>query len=460
MRRRLPSKSMAHWSRLQVARTASRCRPTMPGGLGGRGGAASGRPERRRPGGGWEASYESMLVIFNGNWAPMARSGPPQASGAQHGRCGPARGGRGDGGGHRHPRSHLNRCGIKQARPGSIAAMEPQLREAEASEELGFFFKRLGELCVSPAASQAYAGPASSLAVAARAGAVFFSDAQGAWCCCSMCRSCCDWHPGSCALAGRSQTQAPCCRCLPPPALPCRSVRLPHGRSAAPPAKMEQRRVSGRPARRRCRQQPLPLLVSAITCVSALGVPVSAAHIHLLCSLTLRRQLPPTPAAEVAAAVLPLPGAALLSLSPDEALLAAAAGSTVHIYSTQQLLAGSTAKLAQQLLPGEVLRLAWRPGSTAGEFAALVADGSTHLGSVTGSSTAPLAAAAGLPAACLAWSPDGAQLAVGAGDEVALYVAEGDSWRQAAALRALSGEVQDDDQQLEVRKLMDCSMRG
>lgn len=58
--------------------------------------------------------------------------------------------------------------------------MEPELREAEASEELGFFFKRLGEMCFSPAASQAHAGPASSLAVAARAGAVFFSDAQGA----------------------------------------------------------------------------------------------------------------------------------------------------------------------------------------------------------------------------------------------------------------------------------------
>ena len=59
--------------------------------------------------------------------------------------------------------------------------MEPELREAEASEELGFFFKRLGELCFSPAAAQAHAGPASSLVVAARAGAAFFSDAQGAY---------------------------------------------------------------------------------------------------------------------------------------------------------------------------------------------------------------------------------------------------------------------------------------
>ncbi len=149
--------------------------------------------------------------------------------------------------------------------------------------------------------------------------------------------------------------------------------------------------------------------------------------------------------------MLPLPGTALLSLSPDEALLAACLGSTVHIYSTQQLLAGSTTELAQRCLPAEVLRLAWRPGPAAGEFAALLGDGSTHLGSLTGSGTAPLAAAAGLPAACLTWSPDGTKLAVGAGDEVAMYAPEGDSWRQAAALRALSGEVQDDDQQLQVK---------
>lgn len=164
----------------------------------------------------------------------------------------------------------------------------------------------------------------------------------------------------------------------------------------------------------------------------------------------LHRQLPPTPAGEVAAAVLPLPGAALLSLSHDEALLAASVGHTAHIYSTQQLLAGSAAELAQRQFPADVLRFAWRPGSAAGEFAALLADGSTHLGSLAASGSTPLAAAPGLPAACVAWSPDGAQLALGAGDEVVLYAAEGDSWRQAAALRVLSNEVQDDDQQLQV----------
>lgn len=73
----------------------------------------------------------------------------------------------------------------RPASPGSTAflqavqVMEPQLAEAEVCEDLGFFFKRLGEICFSPASSQAFPGPARSLAVAAEAGAVFFSDAQG-----------------------------------------------------------------------------------------------------------------------------------------------------------------------------------------------------------------------------------------------------------------------------------------
>lgn len=63
---------------------------------------------------------------------------------------------------------------------GPCAAMEPpEVVEAEASEDLGFFFKRLGELCFSPASAQSHPGPASSLAVAPAAGAVFFSDAAG-----------------------------------------------------------------------------------------------------------------------------------------------------------------------------------------------------------------------------------------------------------------------------------------
>ncbi len=108
--------------------------------------------------------------------------------------------------------------------------MEPELREAEASEELGFFFKRLGELCFSPAASQDHAGPASSLAVAARAGAVFFSDSQGAW-------QCMGTHA---LLYDRQQRQLRTCKPLanstrPAPFLSALAAALQECTRAAPP---------------------------------------------------------------------------------------------------------------------------------------------------------------------------------------------------------------------------------
>lgn len=58
------------------------------------------------------------------------------------------------------------------------AALEPAAAEAAVAEDT-YFFRRLGELCFSPASAQDFPGPASSLAVARRSGAVFFSDAQG-----------------------------------------------------------------------------------------------------------------------------------------------------------------------------------------------------------------------------------------------------------------------------------------
>lgn len=57
--------------------------------------------------------------------------------------------------------------------PGSVG-------EAPQVEDLGFFFRRLGEVCFSSAADQSFNGPAACVAVAATCGAVFFSDAQGA----------------------------------------------------------------------------------------------------------------------------------------------------------------------------------------------------------------------------------------------------------------------------------------
>jgi hypothetical protein len=164
--------------------------------------------------------------------------------------------------------------------------------------------------------------------------------------------------------------------------------------------------------------------------------------------------MPVTQPTEVAAAVLPLPSAALLALSPDDALLAVCSGTTLQVYSTQSLMAGSSTASIELALPQSVVQLAWRPGAAA-ECAALLVDRSIQLLDLaSGAAPAVLAAAAGLPAACIAWSLDGSLLAVGAAKQVVLYVAGPagvvGGWRQAAAVRALSNEVQDDDQELQV----------
>ena len=59
-------------------------------------------------------------------------------------------------------------------------AVPPQaVTEAASRDDTGLFFKRLGEICFSPASEQAYEGWASAVAVAPRAGLVFFSDSRG-----------------------------------------------------------------------------------------------------------------------------------------------------------------------------------------------------------------------------------------------------------------------------------------
>ncbi len=150
--------------------------------------------------------------------------------------------------------------------------------------------------------------------------------------------------------------------------------------------------------------------------------------------------------------MLALPGheAALLALSSDSGLLAAASGNVVHIYSTQQLMAGAKAPLAERQLPGTVVQLAWRPGPAASEFAALLADGSLLLARLASSDVGAAALAPAPPGqiSCLAWSPDGSRLAVGAADQVLVYAAPGggsDSWRQTAAVRVRSLEIQEEE---------------
>lgn len=59
-------------------------------------------------------------------------------------------------------------------------ALQPsEVTEVAIEEELGYFFRRLGELCFHAASDQDYGGPACSLAVASSCGAVFFADSQG-----------------------------------------------------------------------------------------------------------------------------------------------------------------------------------------------------------------------------------------------------------------------------------------
>jgi hypothetical protein len=61
-----------------------------------------------------------------------------------------------------------------------IALMEAEINDAGVRDDLGIFFRRLGEVCFTPGASEDdYPGHASSLAVAGKSGAVFFSDRSG-----------------------------------------------------------------------------------------------------------------------------------------------------------------------------------------------------------------------------------------------------------------------------------------
>lgn len=117
--------------------------------------------------------------------------------------------------------------------------MEPvDIVEVEAAEDLGFFFKRLGEICFSPASSQSFPGPASSLAVAAQCGAVFFSDVRGML-------SKIVWEISERVLGGCGARRGHLITSL--LLLPClcrRSLRLQNCRHHSKASKMEQRRVS------------------------------------------------------------------------------------------------------------------------------------------------------------------------------------------------------------------------
>ena len=118
---------------------------------------------------------------------------------------------------------HIERCTLAlRCDRQPQGPMEPDLLEAGSSEELGFFFKRLGEICFSPASAQAFPGPASSLAVAARCGAVFLSDSQGVCWPASPMYGLCDALIAATRRAARLASRS-LCLCL-YPRLGCRGV--------------------------------------------------------------------------------------------------------------------------------------------------------------------------------------------------------------------------------------------
>lgn len=182
--------------------------------------------------------------------------------------------------------------------------------------------------------------------------------------------------------------------------------------------------------------------------------------------------MPPADPTSVCTAVLPqLKGGALLALSADETLLAAAAGATLQLFATQHLLGGNTSPLASLQLPAAARQVAWCPTADAAapSYALLLENGAVLLGSAASAAAAaagpaPLApaAAGAAAAAAVSWSPDGGQLAVASGDEVRILsvpapagagagaAAEAAAGASAvASLRVASTEVQEG-QRLEV----------
>lgn len=122
--------------------------------------------------------------------------------------------------------------------------------------------------------------------------------------------------------------------------------------------------------------------------------------------------------ASVCASTLTLQGVTTLALSPDQLLLAAVAGASVHVHSLPALLQGQgDAPVAMLALPGRLLAFAWRPAPSGGDahaqpggYLALTADRLLLTGSLA-SGCSPLAE--GVEAA--AWSPDGRHIAYASG---------------------------------------------
>jgi WD40 repeat protein len=158
--------------------------------------------------------------------------------------------------------------------------------------------------------------------------------------------------------------------------------------------------------------------------------------------------MPPTDAASLCSAVLhsPDPLAPVLSLSPDESVLAVCRQGSMDFHSTRDLIeSGSTLPLQSVRIVG-VRQLRWRSGEP-GEppaYAALSASRDVLLGTV-GSSKLP-EPARGVPAGAataLDFSPDGVVLAVGLNDCVSFFALDGAG--QAAEVKVSSREIEDNE---------------
>ena len=198
--------------------------------------------------------------------------------------------------------------------------------------------------------------------------------------------------------------------------------------------------------------------------------PFSSAN--LACISVFRRrsgEQPPVDPASVHAAQLPVPGGALVAVSPDESLAAVASDTTLQLFSTAQLAstkgsADDTNPLVSVQLPAPARQFAWRPNPAAAAataaagggndpapgYAVLLADGSVLLDScvtaeAAAAGPAPLAALAGDAVSGIGWSPDGAQLAAAVGADVSILAvgAAASGGSKLCSLQVLSSDAEE-----------------
>ena len=135
---------------------------------------------------------------------------------------------------------------------------------------------------------------------------------------------------------------------------------------------------------------------------------------------------PPKDAASVGAATLPITDATLISLSDDASMFAVGTASGhVHLYSTSQTLdtqSSSAAELRRDSFGSvenkvKITQVVWRPSSSSSSplhYAVLLSSGEVYLVNLLEATPKLIQET---PVSCIAWSPDGAVLAMGGGSD-------------------------------------------